>query len=104
VAPSAVEQTITEIKHQINKIVTEPIDPILFQRSKQMTRSGIESLFDDLNGLLNAQINAQATGRIFGRDDSLTLLESISTDDIKELAASLTLKTELVMISGRENE
>lgn len=101
VAPEAVEPALAAIQEQVGTIVDGRFDDQLMMRAKSMLESAILALYDDLSGMLGAQINGRLTGRLYSREDALLLLGAVTREQVMQCAAGLRLTTSYVLTSGQ---
>ncbi|MDW7658425.1 MAG: bifunctional riboflavin kinase/FAD synthetase [Bacillota bacterium] len=101
VAPDAVEPALAAIQEQVDNIVNGHFDDQLMVRAKSMLESAVLALYDDLSGMLGAQISGRLSGRLYSREDALLLLGAVTREQIMQCAADLRLMTSYVLTSGQ---
>ena len=93
VAADQVSPALMAIRSQVAALAAGEFDRSLFDRSRQMLETSILSATDDLSTMVAQQMIGRVYGRSMTRDESLSLLHSVTPDDIVEMAGQLRLAT-----------
>lgn len=93
VAADQIDAALEAIRRQVAALAAGEFDAALFDRSRQMLETSILSANDDLSTLMAQQIAGRLYGRNMTREESISLLGSVTPGDIKSLAGQLSLVT-----------
>jgi len=93
VSADQITAALDAIRRQIAVLAAGEFDDTLLERSRQMLETSILSVNDDLSSMMAQRIIGNLYGRDMTQDESISLLNSVSRDDIRELAGHLQLVT-----------
>lgn len=93
VAADQTTAALDAIRRQVKALAAGEFESTLLDRSRQMLETGILSVNDDLSSMMAQRIIGHLYGRNMTRDESISLLNSVTSDDIREMAARLQLVT-----------
>jgi riboflavin kinase / FMN adenylyltransferase len=99
VASDQITAALDAIRRQLAALATGDFEASLLERSRQMLETSILSVNDDLSSLMAQRIIGNLYGRNMTREESLSLLNSVTCDHIREMASQLKLVTCYVLCS-----
>ncbi|MDD2533392.1 MAG: bifunctional riboflavin kinase/FAD synthetase [Eubacteriales bacterium] len=102
VAPDRVDEALAAILEQVNNLKTGTFSPRLFERAVTLVESTIRTIPDDLDSLLAHMMNGVTLGRTVSIHDSLSLLESVTIEQIIERAGHLNVQNSYILTAKGE--
>lgn len=103
VSPSKTDQAVTTIRDQIDKLKSGDFPDQLLQRSKEMTRSSLLAIDDDIISMLEYQVSGLFHGRSLSRGDALDLLAMVDRRQIIDLARKLEPVATYILQPGEDS-
>lgn len=100
VRPDQTTDAESAMAEQVARICSNQYDARIFDSSRTMLEQTIRSRGDDLSTLLQHLSLSRVTGRQLSVTDSLSLLHSITREQVAALAARLTLKASFILTTG----
>lgn len=102
VAPDRVDQALQAMLDQVAQLQRGEFPDVLLNRAKTLVDSHIRSIPDDLDSLLAHLMNGVTLGRSISVQDSLSLLGSVTREQIIARARQLELKSSFIL-TAKEN-
>ncbi|HAL74643.1 MAG TPA: hypothetical protein DCM45_06090 [Clostridiales bacterium] len=93
VAADQITAALDAIRRQLAVLSAGDFDATLLERSRQMLETSILSVNDDLSSMMAQRIIGNLYGRNMTQEESISLLNSVTRDDIRLMASHLQLAT-----------
>ena len=104
VAPSSVDVALKTVMEQVDSLAQGYPDEKVFRHSVTMLRNQLLTLSDSLSSLLGFYSSGLSNGRLFLVSDALRLLEDVTPDRVRTLAADLRLSSVYIVMPETPGE
>lgn len=98
------EEAVKDIREQVERLAQGDFSQRIFESSKQLVRSRLLSIADNMEHLLLFKRNSITSGRNLDISDSLRLLEDVSPEDVIRIAKQLRPATTYVLLPEKREE